>query len=127
MSTQSINQEQFRTNVTNTRNWVRLVYMLIFAVLLHLAGLVMWVLCALQFLSSLLTGKDNDNLRSLGGSIAVFVHQALNFVSYNTEQKPFPFAAWPNSPSTGGNDDSVIIVEPEQADDHRGEGSDDKP
>lgn len=112
MSTETINQEQFRANVTNARHWIRLIYMLIFAVLLHLAGLVMWVLCALQFIFSLLTGKDNGNLRSLGSSIATFVHQALNYVSYNTENKPFPFAPWPFN-SRSSSEDEVIIVEPD--------------
>ncbi|HEX7027049.1 MAG TPA: DUF4389 domain-containing protein [Gammaproteobacteria bacterium] len=112
MNAQTINQEQFRTNVTNSRHWIRLIYMLIFAALLHLAGLVMWVLCALQFIFSLLTGKDNGNLRSLGSSIATFVHQALDYVSYNTESKPFPFAPWPYN-SRNSSEDEVVIVEPD--------------
>lgn len=115
MNTESVNHEEFRSNVTNSRSWMRLVYMLIFAVLLHLAGLVMWVLCALQFLFALLTGRDNANLRSLGGSISVFVHEALDFVSYNSEKKPFPFAAWPQNPHSD-NSNEVIVVEPEPVD-----------
>jgi hypothetical protein len=122
MNTQSVNHDEFRSNVTNSRSWMRLVYMLIFAVLLHLAGLVMWVLCALQFLFALWTGRDNANLRSLGGSIAVFVHEALDFVSYNSEQKPFPFAAWPQNPHSA-DDNEVIIVEPQQVDDDHDEGA----
>lgn len=126
MNTQSVNHEEFRSNVTNSRSWIRLVYMLIFGILLHLAGLVMWVLCALQFLFALLTGRDNANLRSLGGSISVFVHEALDFVSYNSEQKPFPFAPWPQNPhSANGNE--VIIVEPEQVDDSQDEDAGNKP
>lgn len=105
MNTQT-DQDRLRSNIANSRTWTRLAYMLIFALLLHLAGLVMWVLCTLQFLFSLFTGKDNDNLRSLGASIAVFVHQALDFVSYNTEQKPFPFASWPQDPHSS----NVIIA-----------------
>lgn len=127
MNSQTINQEQIRSNVGNTRNWIRLAYMLIFALLLHLAGLVMWVLCTLQFLFSLFTGKDNGNLRGLGGSVATFFHQALDFLSYNTEQKPFPFAAWPHNQHSTNHDDNDIVAEAEQVDDNHGEGSGNNP
>lgn len=127
MNAHTVNQEQLRSNLTNSRHWIRLAYMLIFALLLHLAGLVMWVLCALQFLFALITGKDNGNLRSLGNSIGMFIHQALDFVSYNTEQKPFPFAAWPSNPPAAGNDSNEIIIEPEQVDENQGEGSGNNP
>ena len=116
MNTESVHHDKFR-EIMCSGNWSRLIFMLIFGVLLHVAGMVMWVLSGLQFLFSLLTGKDNENLRNLGGSIAVFVHQALDFVCYNTEQKPFPFSAWPDSPyetrdvDDVANDESVIDVE----------------
>ena len=136
MSTESVHHDKFR-EVMCSGSWLRLIYMLIFGMLLHIAGLVMWVLSGLQFLFALLTGKDNENLRSLGGSIAVFVHQALDFVCYNTEQKPFPFSAWPDSPYEARNNDdvveeeNVIDVESEsefgQTDDGDNEGSDNNP
>lgn len=123
MNTQTLNHEQFRSNIGNPRSWMRLAYMLIYALLLHVAGVVMWVLCTLQFLFSLITGKDNDNLRSLGGSTAVFFHQALDFLSYNTEQKPFPFAPWPENPHSTGNGGDDIAVKVEEVDDNSGEGT----
>jgi hypothetical protein len=119
MNTQT-NEGHYCPKIPNPRNWIRLVYMLIFALLLHLAGIVMWVLCSLQFLFAFFTGKDNDNLRSLGASIAAFVHQALDFVSYNTEQKPFPFAAWPGNPRSTDND---VIIEAEEVDGDSGENA----
>ena len=136
MNTESMNHDKFR-EIMCSGNWARLIFMLIFGMLLHLAGLVMWVLSGLQFLFALLNGKDNENLRNLGGSIAVFVHQALDFVCYNTEQKPFPFSAWPDSPYETRNDDtqdgdSVIDVESnseseQQADDDGSADSDNDP
>jgi len=113
MNTETINHEKLKENITSSGNWIRLLYMLLFGVMLHIAGLVMWVLSALQFLFALFTGKDNHNLRSLGGSIAVFVHQGLDFVCYNTEKKPFPFAAWPDSSYDTQDVEDAVIVEAE--------------
>lgn len=96
MNTQTADQsDNLQQNIANHRNWLRLLYMLLFALLLHVAGIVMWALCALQFIFALTTGQDNANLRQMGKAVSRFIHQALLFVSYNTERKPFPFAHWP--------------------------------
>lgn len=91
MSNQPIDQDQILENLSNQHTWVRLVYMLIYGVMLHVAGLVMWLLCAVQFLCTLVFGRDNASLRSLCANIVEFIHQALQFVSYNSESRPFPF------------------------------------
>jgi len=118
MTSHTLDQEQFRTHVKNQRHWVRLAYMLVFGVLLHIAGIVMWVLCALQFLSVLATGQDNPNLRAMGSAVTGFIQQALCYVSYNSEVKPFPFASWTStntnpSPSTHESEvsDGIIVEE----------------
>lgn len=97
MTTQTTHQDQLKDNVMNHSNWKRLIFMVLFALLLQLASAVMWVLCALQFIFSIVTSQDNPNLRRLGNSIATFVHQALQYVSYNSSKKPFPFSDWPES------------------------------
>lgn len=86
--------DKLRDNLTNQRNWVRLVYMLIFGIVLHVCGVVMWLVCVIQFLFVAFTGQDNVNLRRLASSLTHYIHQALEFVSYNSEYKPFPFSSW---------------------------------
>lgn len=95
MTDNTAQHDQIKSNMKNSHNWQRLLFMVLFAVLLQLASAVMWVLCSIQFLFALLTGQDNENLRQLGSSIASFVHQSLQYLSYNTDEKPFPFGAWP--------------------------------
>lgn len=95
MTSETMYNQSVKSTICNKNNWTRLVFMLLFALLLHIAAAVMWVLCILQFSFSVLTGQDNENLRYLGDSVAKFVQQALRYLSYNSEQKPFPFADWP--------------------------------
>ncbi|WP_075184761.1 DUF4389 domain-containing protein [Teredinibacter haidensis] len=111
MTTQTIDHDQFRHNVKNHSHWLRLIFMLLFAMLLHVAGAIMWIICALQFLFVLGTGRDNSNLRSLGSSLSAFIHQGLNFVSYNTEEKPFPFNSWPAPETAKEEITEAVIVE----------------
>lgn len=82
-------------NLTNPDLWIRLVYMLIFGLLLWVARLVIGVVTLLQFLMVLFTGGDNANLRNLGQGVARWSLHAHLFLTFNTESKPFPFDDWP--------------------------------
>eukprot|EP01026_Neomeris_dumetosa_P003859 TRINITY_DN110324_c0_g1_i1.p1 TRINITY_DN110324_c0_g1~~TRINITY_DN110324_c0_g1_i1.p1 ORF type:complete len:153 (-),score=22.41 TRINITY_DN110324_c0_g1_i1:141-599(-) len=87
--------EQLKSNLTSGKHWLRFLYMVFFAVCLQVAGFVMWVLVGLQFLFALITGSDNLNLRRFGKALSEYILQALQFLTYNTDEKPFPFAEWP--------------------------------
>jgi len=93
-----------KSNLLSGKHWLRLVFMLLFGGILQLATLLMWVLVTLQFLFSLVTGKDNDQLRRFGGSLSIFIYQSLMFLTYNREDKPFPFSDWPEPGQVGASE-----------------------
>lgn len=113
MNQTNVSQDQILDNLSNQSNWVRLLYMLIYGVMLHLAGIAMWILCTVQFVCTLIFGKDNDSLRRLAASLIDFIQQALQFVSYNSDDKPFPFAddktatAQDKAPDAPGSDQTT--------------------
>ncbi|UTA46949.1 DUF4389 domain-containing protein [Simiduia sp. 21SJ11W-1] len=78
-------------NLTNQDTWFRLIYMLIYGIMLHFAGVAMWILCGVQFIFTLIFGEDNKNVRDMCATLRNYIHEALAFVSYNSEHKPFPF------------------------------------
>lgn len=92
-----MSNEELKRNLTSTNQWLRLIYMVLFAVLLEVAGFVMLAVIIAQFLFAIFTGGANDNLRRLGDQISTFIYQSLQFLIYNTEEKPFPFSEWPES------------------------------
>jgi len=92
-----MSNEELKENLTSPNQWLRLVYMVLFAVLLEIAGFVMLAVIIAQFLFAIFTGSANDNLRRLGDQIATYIYQTLQFLIYNTEEKPFPFSEWPES------------------------------
>lgn len=92
-----MDNEELKSNLTSSRHWLRLLFMILFAVVLYVAAIVMSFLVLLQFLFSLITGKDNHNLREFGQSLALYIYQTLRFLTYNSEQKPFPFDDWPST------------------------------
>jgi len=90
-----MDNDQLKSNLTSSKHWLRLVFMLVFAAVLQLASLIMWVLVGAQFLFSLITGQDNSHLRQFGSSLSRYIFDVLRFLTYSSEEKPFPFADWP--------------------------------
>jgi len=76
-------------------SWIRFAYMALFTVLLLAARLVISILVLVQFVLVLFSGKDNENLRNLGQGLGKWVYQTIMFLTFNSENKPFPFDEWP--------------------------------
>jgi hypothetical protein len=91
-----VDNQQIKSNLLSPTHWMRLIYMLLFAVCLQVAAFVMWVVVGVQFIFALVTGTDNTNLRHFGRCLSRYIHQALLFLTYNSEAKPFPFSDWPS-------------------------------
>lgn len=86
------------TIVKDKSIWVRLLYMLLFAFLYSAAEFVILAVVIYQFLHVLLTGGDKDErVKNLGSQLSVYVYQILQFQTFNTEDKPFPMADWPEA------------------------------
>lgn len=81
---------------TNRRNiWIRGLFMLLMALVLHAAGTVMFIVAVLQFLLGLMNDKPNERLVSFGRSLARYFQQIVNFMTFAKEDIPFPFSDWP--------------------------------
>ncbi len=88
--------------LTNCNTWIRLAYMVLFGLLLMVARLVIAVVVVVQFLLVLVIGSDNDNLRNLGQGLGKWVYRTVMFLTFNAEEKPFPFDEWPSTDATEG-------------------------
>ena len=88
-------EDQTKTNILNAETWMRLLYMTVFVLLSFVARMVIWVVAVLQFLLVLVTGEGNLNLRDLGQGTSKWTYQAFLFLTFNSDEKPFPFSDWP--------------------------------
>ena len=79
--------------------WLRLLFMAVVALLSCVCGVVVSVVVLLQFCWKLFTGETNPQLDRLGQSLASYMYQIVRYLTFNTEQRPFPFdEEWPNGP-----------------------------
>ena len=101
-----------KTHLTNPATWIRLGFMLVFALLLMAGRLVISIIVVVQFALVLVTGSDNENLRNLGQGLGKWIYQAVMFLTFNSEEKPFPFDEWPTiDPSEGYSVKSADDIE----------------
>lgn len=87
-------QEQLKQNLQNPNQWRRILYMLLFWIILYLVMMVSGALILIQVLFALITGSDNENLRKFAAGLIKYINQLLSFLTYNENRRPFPFAAW---------------------------------
>ncbi len=97
-------------NLKQSSVWVRIVLMVAFAAVLYPVFLVLLVLMIAQMLFVIITGESNANLRSLGVALSVYIFQIVQFMSYVTDVKPFPFSDFPKAE----NDDLNVSNEIKQ-------------
>ena len=77
--------------------WMRALHMVIAAVLISLASAVGCFVVVLGFFWVLFTGEVNPHLKSAGQVIADYVYQIIRFLTFNTEDRPFPLGGdWPS-------------------------------
>lgn len=91
-----------KISLLNANTWIRGAYMLLFGLLLVAARLIISIVVVVQFLFVLFAGSDNDNLRNLGQGLGKWVYQTLMFLTFNSQEKPFPFDEWPAVEASDG-------------------------
>ncbi len=76
--------------------WQRLLYMILFFIIYGVTEFVIYAVVIFQFFAVLITGRSNERLLVFGQSLSTYVYQIMRFLTFNSEQCPFPIAAWPN-------------------------------
>ena len=90
----------FKERVTAKPTWTRGLYILLFIVIYNIAEIVVYAVVILQFLFTLFGGDRNAQLQSLGKNLSTFIYQVFMYITYNSDERPYPFAPWPGD-STG--------------------------
>lgn len=126
-------KENTRENLVRRDIWIRALYMLLFAIVYSVAEAIIVLLAIFQFVALLITGQVNELLLRFGKNLSVFMFDILEFQTFNSEIKPFPFSPWPDEEHGGEwleERDVQSKTEPEVGDDSAdqtdGEGAEKK-
>ena len=55
------------------------------------------ILAALQLVVVVFNGRANEDLLGFGRSLGAFVHQCYDYLTFNTDDAPFPVGPWPEA------------------------------
>lgn len=83
--------EELKRNILSPSQWVRILYMAFYAVACWVLTIIISVIIVAQVVISLITGRDNENLRTTGKKLSDYFHDLLDFLVYASEDKPWPF------------------------------------
>lgn len=75
--------------------WVRVLVMLLMGLAMHLALTVLGALALVQLLLSIVTDGPNERLQHFGRHLGRYLGQITDFLSFASEEIPFPFSDWP--------------------------------
>ncbi|MDH3325562.1 MAG: DUF4389 domain-containing protein [Gammaproteobacteria bacterium] len=79
---------------SNNNPWERGLYMLLFVFIYSVAEFVLGALVLIHFILVLIHGKPDQRLKEFGSDLSRFIYQVFLFLTYNTEERPFPFKPW---------------------------------
>lgn len=83
---------------TPKRNiWMRGLLMILMALAYQLASTLLACVAIIQFVLALVSDAPNSRLAALGRSLGRYQSLIADFVSFATEEPPFPFTDWPSS------------------------------
>jgi hypothetical protein len=92
----SDDEPSFEDNIKSRATWLRLFFMLVLIFLYGVSRGVLGVVVFIQFFWLLLKGEINAPLREFGQSLAIYSYQIVRYLTFNTEERPFPFdQTWP--------------------------------
>lgn len=83
------------TKDNNPEIFSRIFYTILF---LLVGWVTLWVFCfvvLIQFGFLLITGQINTNLKGFNKEVGLFLFDLIKYLSFQTNEKPFPFRDWP--------------------------------
>lgn len=84
-------------NLKSSTTWMRCLFMLVSCVLASVAILAGAVIVVLGFFYVLFTGEVKQEIKEAGQSVASYIYSISVYLTFNSDEKPFPLGSkWPS-------------------------------
>ena len=102
-----------KDELLDIKKWQRFFFMTVYGVAIYFIICLLLVLAFVQFLFYLFTSNTNTQLQSANNWLQGFFNDSLNFLSFNTNAKPWPFSGVESEAESTAPED-VIDVDSEE-------------
>jgi len=85
-----------RDSLLSADTWLKVVFILLFWVLLSVVGWVLGAVVFVQLLIVLSTGERNMQLVGFGENLGQYLKQIVDYICFVNDEKPFPFSDFPD-------------------------------
>ncbi len=99
MSQDNEQPNQLKDRLFSRQLWLRIVYMIIFYIVSRVIAWMIGLCAILQTISRLFTGNLMTPVWDFSANLNAYMMQLIEYLTYRSEEKPFPFMDWPNQDS----------------------------
>ena len=85
---------------------LRLFYAVCFYIVYRFIDIIVVIVCVVQFVHQLFMDEPQQELTKFSQGLAQYVAHIIRYLSWNTDDKPFPFNDWPS-------DKAIEVIEKE--------------
>ncbi|MEK9945237.1 MAG: DUF4389 domain-containing protein [Alphaproteobacteria bacterium] len=82
-------------NLTNPEVWIRLIFMLLYAVAFYIGIWIGAAVALIQLAFKLISGKSVPRLAEFGTNLGTYLSQILAFETFGSERRPWPLSPFP--------------------------------
>lgn len=75
--------------------WQRVIFVALFWIVFYVAQMVVAAVAVAQCVFVLLSNSPNEQLLKFGDAMSKYIHDILRYVTFNSDQQPFPFSDFP--------------------------------
>ena len=90
-----MSQDQTVNDDTKHNIWLRGLIMLLMGLAYQVTGTMVFIVTIIQFVIRVLNDVPNVRLLSFGRSLGRYLQQIVYFLTFASEEIPFPFSNWP--------------------------------
>ncbi|OUD12830.1 DUF4389 domain-containing protein [Thioflexithrix psekupsensis] len=85
----------WQRHVGQLSTWQRGLFLLLFVVIYFFLRFIIAGIAFFQFVTLLITGEINQRLQLFSQGLCTYSYQVARYLTFTTEDKPFPFSHWP--------------------------------
>ena len=87
----SVISDEAMSNIKDSTTWIDAVLVVVYLIVFSYSIFLLWIIAIAQFFFKLITKNPNSHLGELTNLFQKFINQIIDFVSFETEERPYPF------------------------------------